>query len=271
MFNCYQKIFLHSLLVLALLFQVSCSRRNIKEKPDVRTSFNRAMELFEDEDYLDAVDAFRAILLSFPGSTLLDSVQFYLAESHFMMREYILAASEYEKLTTTMPQSPLVEQTMYKMGFCYFELSPKYALDQDYTYQAIEKYQYFLEDYPHSDLKGEVEGKLFECRKKLARKSYKNGELYFRMGYYRSAIIYFDEVLESYYDTDYAPRAQFLKADSYLKLKEYEAARKEFETFLAKYEDNSRVALAQEKLRLVDSRLIELEGKGSKGNGNSSN
>ena len=52
---------------------------------------------------------------------------------------------------------------------------------------------------------------------------------------YRAALIYFDQVLENYYDTSWADDAMLGKIETYIEMKDYQSARKEVEKFKAQF------------------------------------
>jgi outer membrane protein assembly factor BamD len=219
-----------------------------------------AKKLLEKGDYYDAKTQFTILALNYPGTPIADEAQYYLAESHFGLKEYILAAAEYEKLVRNYPQSEFVDDAEYKVALCYYKLSPHYALDQKYTRMAIEKFQQFLEDFPNSPLKSEAEKRLRELRNKLAKKEFKNAELYRKLQFYQSAIIYYDEVLNNYYDSPYAEEALFRKGESLLKLKKFSEAEKVFEIFLQKYPKSSFLPAVRKYLKQARENLKQMTG-----------
>lgn len=209
----------------------------IKPQPDWTASqyFHYALSLFEDEDYYESSNEFTVIVLRYPGSSVADSAQFYLAETHFEMEEFIIAAVEYEKLINNMSNSPLVPRAQFKLAECYFNLSPRYALEQQYTEKAIREYQYFIEENPTDLLREEADKKMTIMRDKLAEKKYNSAEIYRKMRRFRAAIIYYDLVLEKYYDSSWADEAMFGKIITYLEMEDYEAARREINKFTQQF------------------------------------
>lgn len=178
--------------------------------------FHAAKEKYDDENYFNAVNDFTVVLLRFAGSNVADSAQYYLADSHYMMGDYLIAGVEYEKLINDMPQSPLVKKAQFRLAESYNQLSPRAALDQKYTTKAIREYQYFVEEYPNDPLKDKAEKQITVLRNKLAKKEYQNAEIYRKMSEYKAAIVYYDLVLSKYYDTDWADDAQFGKIQTYI-------------------------------------------------------
>jgi len=238
------------LLAAAIASGLACAgRQQLVKNASPADSFTKAKAVFDKKDYFKAKNLFTVIVLNNPAGETYEAAQYYLAESHFHLKEYVEAISEYEKLIKSMPRSAWVDDSEYKIGLCYVKLAPGYALDQEYTYKAIDQLQKFLEDYPESELRTEGEKRLAECREKLARKEYKTGELYTRMGYYKAAIISFDVVLDEYYDTSFADDALFLKGVSHLKLNEIEPADLAFRSLIVKYPDSPYRSKAESRLK----------------------
>jgi outer membrane protein assembly factor BamD len=221
-----------------------------KAKPNLTTEerFAYATKLFKGKDYFEARTQFRIIILNAPGNTIVDQAQFYLAECHFNMDEYITAASEYEKLVRLYPRSALLDDAQYKIALCYDKLSPKADLDQKYTFKAIEEYQRFMEEFSTSELAGEVEKRLSTLRNKLAKKEFNTGNLYRKMTVYESAILSFDDVLNRFYDSQYAEPALFYKGECLLKLQRWNDARTALEQFVQKFPQSSYQSQAKSML-----------------------
>ncbi|OFY66347.1 MAG: hypothetical protein A2Y71_15915 [Bacteroidetes bacterium RBG_13_42_15] len=245
------KIILNMLILQLLLIACHKQQVNLREmSPEEQLEY--AMKFFEKKDYQKAKMQLTIVVLNNPGSGIIEKAQFFLGESYFNSKEYILAIEEYEKLLRSLPQSPYVDDARFKVGMCYYKLSPGYALDQEYTIKAITQFQYFLEEFSNSDLKPQVEEKLLECRNKLAKKKFKSGELYRKMGYYRSALIPFDGVLSNYTDTDYADDALYWKGECLRKLGEMEESKKAFLDLLNNYDKSEFVNRAIEKIQELD-------------------
>jgi outer membrane protein assembly factor BamD len=241
--------------IIFLLF--ACGTTKIPANLTAEERLELAMKLFNKGDYYEAKTQFRIITLSYSGSTIADKAQFYLGESHFNMKEYILAASEYERLIRVYPNSEYVDDAKYKLGLSYFELSPKYSLDQEYTMKAQRQFQEFLEDYYTSDLTPQVSKKLMEIRNKLAKKEFSSAEQYRKMGVYTSAIIYYKLVLDKYYDSKFAARAQYWVGECHRKLKQYEEALTALKLYVEKYPKDDNIAKARERISEIANQLKE--------------
>ena len=242
-----KKIYLFCLLFTAFVL-ASCSSQKLAGDLTLEQRMQEAIELFNKRKYLDARTQFRVITLSHGGSQLADKAQFYLAECHYALKEYILSSAEYERLLKVYPNSEFRDDAKYKLGMSYFQLSPKYSLDQEYTLKAIEHFQEFLEEHHSSEYTPEVEKKLSEARGKLAHKLFAAADQYRKMGELSAAIIYYQMVLDKYYDSDYAADAQYWVGECYRKQKHYDLAAVEFEKFMQKFSGHSYTSRVQSYL-----------------------
>lgn len=248
-----------------LLLSAGCTGRGRRyEELPMSAAWVKIMHQYNKGRYLDAVDKLEVFLINHAGSALADSAQYMLGECHFQLKEYIIAGSEYQKLVAQYPQSPLAEVGEYKEGLSYYMLSPKYSLDQDYTNKAVDTFQLFIEDYPNSDMVGEATKMIEKCRDKLAHKQFDSGRLYQKMKEYTAARIYYDLVLNNYYDTPYAAKAQYYKANSFERQKQWENAIKEYTVFLDKFRDSE---LADRALRGLNRSRDNLANKREKKSG----
>lgn len=213
------------------------------------------MDLFKDEDYLEAFDAFRAVTLQYQGSGFADDAQFYMGECQFRREEYILAAFEYETLVRTMPTSEFVPEAEYQVAMCYYRRSPEYFLDQEYTVKAIDAFQAFLEYHPTDPRVPEAESRINELNTKLALKEFESGNIYMKMQYYRAATVSFDFVLEKYHDTPYAEPALLRKGESLFARRKYRDAKAVAGRFLEKYPSSTLLSRARALLEDSEEEL----------------
>ena len=195
------------------LFFWGCSHSTV-ENLSSQDQFERAHELFQKGKYEKARRDFNSIAYSYSGSELADDAMFYIAESYFLSEDYDLAMSEYEILTHRYPASEMIEGARWKIALCQFELSPKYQLDQMMTYRAIESFEEFLEEFPNSEFAKSAVEKRIILRNKLGKKIFKSGELYLKMEKWKSASVYFRQIIENYFDTDFYEPAKLQLSNS---------------------------------------------------------
>lgn len=197
---------------------VSCRNQGFVIRPTdtVQDAFDKAYVLFENEEWLDAARAFTAVQQYSRDTELGADTQFYLAESYYNSRQYLLAAAEYERFLSFYRNSPRREEVQFKVALSYYQQSNRYNLDQEETYQAIEQFDLFATRYPDSERIDEAGAYIEELVNKLAQKSYAAAEFYYRTGSYEAAAIKYGEVLDEYPGTIWAERALAKQIESYI-------------------------------------------------------
>lgn len=223
-----------ALIIISLfLFACSGSIDTTDMEPDAKLAY--AIKLYEQEDYEEAIKEFEAIILQYPGSSIIDDAQYYLAMTRFQREEYILAAYQFSKLIKGMPSSEFLPDAQFMLANCYYELSPDYTLDQQYSKKAVEEFQVFIDFFPLNEKVAEAETKIKELNDKMAKKEYEAARIYDKMEYFSAALKYYESVTEIYHDTQYAPLALYHKINLLVDKKRDSEALIEAQKFLDKY------------------------------------
>ncbi len=223
------------LAVVAVLVVAGCGGNDMTKVMTVEERFAHAKTLFEKEDYLDAINEFTVITLQYQGSAFAADAQYYIGECRFARKEYLLAAFEYSVVKRNYAASPRVPDAQYKIGMSYYYLSPRSTLDQQYTKRAIDEFQAFVEYSPGHEEAADAEARIQELTIRLAKKQFDTARLYRTMQYYRAALFYFDDVIEKYHDTEYAPLASIDKVELLIERNKYPEAAIESRRFLERY------------------------------------
>jgi len=250
--------------LIAALEYCGPSLKKIREMTPAE-KFATGKKLFNDGDYSNAQLAFDMLTRLNIITNYSDSAQFLLAESYYNAESFILAQSEYQRLVQVMPGSPLVKDSYFKIGMCYYKLSPKATLDQEYTLKALRAFQQFLEEYPlDQDYTDEVNDNIQTLRGKLAEKDFLSGDLYRRMGEPESAIIYYDFVLREYYDTPIAAKTLYHKARAFEKLKKYEDMQETLQIFIENFPNHELYPKASNKMNEIKAIIAKTDTTKSK-------
>lgn len=244
-----------SILIMCLFVLASCRSQELIQPGDsLEVAFEKAYSLYEQERYRDAINAFETVLSIGRGTDVGQDAQYYLAESYFNNNQFLLAAAEYERYSDSHPGSQRREDVDYKAAYSYYRMSPRYNIDQANTRRSIERFRLFLARHPNSEQVDDASSKIEEMRDKLARKTFESAEFYMRNNQYRSAVIYFDLVVDRYPETRWAERALAKQVEGYIlyadnsipsrQQERYQQAVDSYETYLQLFprgENRSRV------------------------------
>ena len=89
---------------------------------DDRSRYQSALELLRQGRYPQAESAFKQFLADFPDSEIADNAQYWLAETHYVNREFETALAAFQVVIRDFPNSRKVPDALLKAGFCEYEL-----------------------------------------------------------------------------------------------------------------------------------------------------
>ncbi len=160
-----------------------------------------------EEDWLDVAEILEHLLRSHPGAAAAPRAKVLLGDARFGMEEYTVARGHYEDVVQDFPASAFVEEARWKIARCAYASIHTHDRDQTETEQSLRLLEEFRTDFPASRFLPDVERAIADCRDRLARREYEAGRFYAKQHRPRSAKIQFEYVLDSYTDTQWAPKA----------------------------------------------------------------
>ena len=227
-----------SFILLLFIMMISCSRGTVKEQEEPRVMYEKSMKLYEEGKFFKSQNELQRLIFSFPGQPFIDTAQYYLGMALYNMQRYPEAVGEFRRLLNAYPNSPFADDAQYQTGMCHYEQSPKYYRDQEETVLAIDEFTIFVNRYPRSQLIGETQARLGELNDKLARKMFKNGELYLKLNDYEPALLYFNKVRDNYPESEWARRSVFHSGEALMKLERKSDALETFQNFVVAFPDH---------------------------------
>ncbi len=239
--------------VAIIVFIASCAGRVDTSKMGPDSHFEYAKQLFDKGKYYDALTEFTILVLKYAGNPVIDDAQYFLAETHFKMKEYLVASVEYQKLVDSYPESPYVVLAEFKIGLCYYKMSLRPELDQEYTYKAIRRLQQFIEEHPTHELRKEAQKLIDNLHLKLAKKKLMAADIYRKMGRWTAAKIYYQIVLDEFFDTPVAADALYWRGEAEFVLEEYEHALATLTAYIEKYPNHTYVPKARARISEIEN------------------
>lgn len=249
---------LYIFLLLVMMATSSCRTEfeRFRTSTDPEIVFTAAMNYYDEEDYIKAQTLFELILNSFRGTAKAEDLYFRYAYSHYYLNNFLLASHYFETFSNTFTSSERREEADFMKAYANYQLSPNHRLDQDYTKQAIDQFQLFVNTYPNSDRTEECNRLITSGRVKLEKKEFEAGKLYYDLKSYNAAIHTFENVLKDFPESANAEQIRFLitKAayewadQSFYEKKEerYSLAVKKYEEFKKKFPRSSYMEEAAE-------------------------
>lgn len=247
--------------------------RKMAKSNNISEKDSAAMHYYQKKKYDQAAYLLEELLGVYRPTSRGEEIYYYYAYCRFYMGELVSAAYYFEDFVKQYPQSKHVEEFRYKHAYCYYLLSDPWYLDQKYTYLAIDEIQLFLSRYPYSEHKPECNKMLTELREKLARKSFEQASLYYKISYYKAAVEAFQNMMDKFPDSRFREEAQYLLVASANKLagvsisskkkERYQEAISFAEKFEQKYQD-SKFGSEVEDIKQSASKNVERISKEEK-------
>ena len=257
-------------LVLALAALSACGAKqslpNVGQAEADVFLYQRGMELLAKKNWLTAREYFRRLVDSYPQSRHRADAKLGIGDSYLgegRIESYILGANEFREFLTFFPTSPRADYAVYKLGYSQFKqmLSPQ--RDQTATHEAIKELKRFLDGFPDSKYRPEVETLYRQARDRLAESEFNKGLLYYRIRNPVGALGRFTELLKT--DPEYSKRDEvyFYLAESLVKLNSTAEALPYFDKILTEFPKSEYRKKAEK--RLAELKKAPAEAKKSGG------
>ena len=240
------------ILLFILLF--SCApKQNQIDFADLQNELNKKFthgkKLFDKKKYARAKENFDYIILNDRGSEIGKEARYYQSESLYKLKQYTDAISSYERFLQYSVDQSKNEYCRFRICECYYNISNKHDRDQTNNDIALETLQMFIDDFSNSKYLELAEDFILNLRLRKAEKLHETGRLYLKDKEFDSAIIYFNNVVDNYYDTNYSDEARISIIFLYLIKEENESADLYFENNQEKFIDIEKKLEAQNLLK----------------------
>jgi outer membrane protein assembly factor BamD len=146
--------------------------------------YEAAKKYFDMGKYSRTVTLLEEVVPLLRGTSYTEESLYLQAQANYALKDYLSASEYFKNYYTSFPRGKYAEDARYYSAYGLYLDSPDPRLDQSETYRALQQLQDFLEYYPQSDRKEEVQRVLFELHEKLAYKELLSVKLYYNLGDY---------------------------------------------------------------------------------------
>jgi len=160
-----------------------------------------ARQLLDKGDAVLASEVLKSYAQSGAGNADIDQAVYLLGVADLRLHDWAMAQSQFERILREYPESDSASAASYRLGEALFGQSRPADFDQEYTLKALAQWQAFVQQYPDHPFVPEADAKIAECRTRLARKLWRNGDVYRKQELYEPAQFYFKAVIDEYSDT----------------------------------------------------------------------
>src|SRR5690625_5096386 len=247
---------------------VSCSEyQKVLKETDISKKYAMADSLFNEGKYRKSLRLYEQIVPAYRGRPQAERVEFLYATNYYRLKDYFAASYNYERFAASYPENDSADVAAFRAIDSYYQLSPRYTLDQEDTKIALEKIQNFLTNYPNSPYQEKANDMSAELQKKLQRKEFEIAKQYLRIMDYKAAIASFDIFIKKYPGSDFQEEAYLRRIEAAYLLathslptlveKRMNEALEFHKEYVKYYKDSEFSNEAMELLKKIEEELIK--------------
>lgn len=198
-----------------VLFSGSCSKlTRVLKNPNVDEKYQAALDYYNDGDYYRAGLVFEDLIPNMVGRAESEMIQYYYAYCQYHQQMYELASNYFKTFHDTYRRSQYAQEALYMSAYSIYLSTPTHNLDQSNTEKAIEAMQDFLNRYPQTNYTADANEAIRVMRRKLEFKAYDIAKQYGKLGYFKAAIIAYNNFQRDFPDSDMREEIMFLRLES---------------------------------------------------------
>ncbi|GLB49746.1 outer membrane protein assembly factor BamD [Neptunitalea lumnitzerae] len=211
----FKKIEFLGFIAVLVIFTSSCSdyQKALKSE-DVKIKYDMAESLYNEGKYTKANRLFEQIMPKYAGKPQGERVVYMYADAAYKDEDYYLAAYQFERFATSYPRSQKAQEAAFYSAKSSYMLSPKYSIDQTDTYEALDKLQNFINNYPDSEWLPEANEMVQELTLKIERKELEIAKNYSKTFHYKASIKSIDNFLVDYPGSELKEEALYVRLNA---------------------------------------------------------
>jgi outer membrane assembly lipoprotein YfiO len=225
-----------------------CSAKN----PYPVGSYERGVFFYEHGKDLEAVGALETYVRHNPTDSLAAEAQFLKAMTYMEMREYPLAAVEFQILRKDYPISDRVEDALFHEGEAYLEQVGAIQRDITGAYEARLHFLKFSQEYPSSKHMPQVLVYMQEISDLMVWKRLEQVKVYRQLGRHQAVAIVLDHIMKDEPATSYMAEVMWERAQTARKLEDIDDEAEMYENLIASFPETEYGIEASKRLAKID-------------------
>ena len=149
-------------------------------------------------DLTRAVEVFNKVRDNSPFGEYADRAQYMIGESYTKSEQFGEAAEAFQKLVDEHPESSLMDRARYEIARTTYLASLKPDYDQELTEEAIQEFKEVAMDSSTVIISEQAENAIAVLENKKAESLFNTAKFYQSQKHYKSAAIYYREILDKY-------------------------------------------------------------------------
>jgi outer membrane protein assembly factor BamD len=181
--------------------------------------FDAAKAAYQRGNCGAAILGFTRVTFEFPPrDPHIAEARYLSGECHFKQGDYLQASQEFRRMADDFPTHELAPSALMRSGDALAKLWKRPELDPTYGEQAQAAYGEALARYPDAPIVPQLRERSAVLTDWFAQKDLKNGDFYYRIKAYDSAMIYYRWVVATYPQSKYAAPALMRLVQTYRRI-----------------------------------------------------
>jgi outer membrane protein assembly factor BamD len=180
------------------------------EKASAEDLFQAAQKRYKEKSYREAISLYDRLKSAHPDFVQMPNVYQRIADAYYSLGEYEEAISRYNQFLQLYPNNPGRYRAKYQIGMCYFKRMPSIDRDATFVRRAEAAFKSVVDDPTAGEWRKKAEEKYKICRKRLGEKELYKAETYLSLKRYKAARMAAQRVIAQYPGLGLDKRAQSL-------------------------------------------------------------
>ena len=243
-----RELFKAILVLIVILLSQGCSSTNVNLSKPVDQLYRDGEISFQKGQYKDALAQWKRVRESLPEAELAARTEINIADAHFLEKEYIEAAVEYENFCKLHPNHELAGYALYGQALSNFKQIKKFDTDQVPLKNSKILFESYLKRYPNGANSLDAQEKIRECRDKQLQYELYIGKFYWRTHEYSAAVGRLEGALYNFSDLPRSDETLFFLGQAYVDQGETSKGREVYSRLLKEYPKSSFAPEAEKRI-----------------------
>ncbi len=201
------KIAVQFLAVIFLFCACNSKFGKVLKSKDNEYKYKMAEQYYAQKKWDKASQLFEGLFPYVKGTARFEDMYYKYAYCAYYQKDYLNAENLFKNYLESFPNGQRAEECEYMRAFCFYKQAPKVDLDQTNASKSVALMQAFINTHPGSERNKEAENIIDLSRTKQELKEFKAAQLYYNLGYFKSAAVAFNILMDDYPESN--------KSDSY--------------------------------------------------------
>jgi outer membrane protein assembly factor BamD len=183
--------------------------------------FDSGTKALNEKKWLTAREYFRRLVDTYPGSVHRADAKLGIGDAYLgegRSDSVVLAANEFREFLQFFPLNPRADYAQYKLGVAQMKQMLGPQRDQTATKAALAEFDRFLQNYPNSELRPEVEKLRREVRDRLSESEFRVAVFHYRTRNYPGAVNRLNGILKDDPGFTYRDGVYYYLAECFMKI-----------------------------------------------------